>query len=552
MNLREYEQNKFAIADILRSACTLVPQNSRDWQERQRGLFARLADDRFNLVCVGRFSRGKTSLMNAILGTDRLPTGIVPLTSVITSVGYGTKEQVILRYAERILTKEVPIEALPQYITQEGNPGNIQRIKMAEVQLRAEILRRGFYFVDTPGLGSAIVESTRTTEAFLPEADAFVLVTSYESALSDEEVRFFRAAFSSARRIFVVLNKQDTVSPHELIDVLRYVRDELRAFFGPTTPKIFSVSARQGLEAKQRQDAQRLADSGIPVLEEELLTFLLTEKTTEFLLQMCGRVADLVRDFSQPAEAADLVTQIVALARRISQDHSAAHPRALSVTSTEELPTLRQLNPCEVCAHVDEALWDFFRQFQYDITANHEEQRRLAEYGGLCSFHTWQYEDIASPYGTCLGYPTVLRRLAANFRGAASTASRPEALAAKIGALVPKQERCPVCAVRAKAESEAISELANRLAMDREQALKSLSAICLPHFAMLSSETPDIDLMRKLIAHQATLLERLSEDMERYALKRDALRRFLESGEEATAAERALLLLAGDRKVNAG
>jgi hypothetical protein len=36
--------------------------------------------------------------MNAILGTDRLPTGIVPLTSVITSVGYGTKEQVILQF----------------------------------------------------------------------------------------------------------------------------------------------------------------------------------------------------------------------------------------------------------------------------------------------------------------------------------------------------------------------------------------------------------------------------------------------------------------------
>jgi hypothetical protein len=56
---------------------------------------------------------------------------------------------------------------------------------MAEIQLPAEILRRGFYFVDTPGLGSVIVENTLTTETFLPEADAFVLVTSYESPLSE-------------------------------------------------------------------------------------------------------------------------------------------------------------------------------------------------------------------------------------------------------------------------------------------------------------------------------------------------------------------------------
>jgi hypothetical protein len=64
--------------------------------------------------------------MNAILATDRLPTGIVPLTSVITTVTYGSKERVVLKYDERILTKEILIEALPQFITQDGNPGNVQ------------------------------------------------------------------------------------------------------------------------------------------------------------------------------------------------------------------------------------------------------------------------------------------------------------------------------------------------------------------------------------------------------------------------------------------
>ncbi len=178
MDLREYEQSKFAIAEILRSASACVPEREDGLRVRLQNLFARLAEDRFNLVVLGRFNRGKTSLMNAILRTDRLPTGIVPLTSVITTVGYGSKERVVLKYDSRILDHEIPIEALPQHITQQGNPGNVQRIKTAEVQLPAEILRRGFYFVDTPGLGSVIVENTFTTEAFLPEADALILVTS--------------------------------------------------------------------------------------------------------------------------------------------------------------------------------------------------------------------------------------------------------------------------------------------------------------------------------------------------------------------------------------
>jgi Dynamin family len=122
MDLREYEQNKFAIAEVLRSAAKDVPDHWTDLRRRVQSLLARLAEDRFNLVVVGRFSRGKTSVMNAIMRTDRLPTGITPLTSVITSVTYGSKERVVLNYAERILTNEVPIEDLPKYITQQGNP----------------------------------------------------------------------------------------------------------------------------------------------------------------------------------------------------------------------------------------------------------------------------------------------------------------------------------------------------------------------------------------------------------------------------------------------
>jgi hypothetical protein len=53
-----------------------------------------------------------------------------------------------------------------------------------------------------------------------------------------------------------------------------------------------------------------------------------------------------------------------------------------------------------------------------------------------------------------------------------------------------------------------------------------------------------------LILRQAALLERLSEDMRRFALKHDGLRRYLASEEETNAADRALLILAGHRTIN--
>jgi GTP-binding protein EngB required for normal cell division len=548
MDLRDYEQLKFDLAEVLRSVETFVPRDRHDQKDRIRDLFSRLAEDRFNLVVVGRFSRGKTSLMNAVLATDRLPTGIRPLTSVITTVAYGSKEQAIIKRIGMRLDEEIPLEALPDYITEKGNSGNIRQIRMAEVQLPAELLRRGFYFVDTPGLGSPILANTRTTEQFLPEADAFVLVTSFESPLSDEELRTLRSA--SSRRVFVVVNKQDLASNDERAEALRYLHEQLNGLLGNEGLKIFSVSARDGLAAKRAQDAQRLAASGIPAFEEELVRFLIEEKSSEFLLGMCGRVAGLLNDIP-PADRARLGGRIEALSKQIGHDREvmATHDVAVLANSVDASPG-PPLPSCEVCGHVGRRLFDFLSKFQYDITIKQESQRALAQRGGLCSFHTWQYESVASPQGTCIGYPALLDDLAARLSSIAASAALPADLCASVEALLPQAETCVLCGVRAAAESEAITFVAGRLQANPDQALPALSAFCLPHFRLLAAAVPNPQTLRRLLLRQAGLFQRLSEDMRRFALKQDGVRRYLCSDEETTAANRALLILAGHRTVN--
>jgi GTP-binding protein EngB required for normal cell division len=544
MDLRGYEQHKFAIAEVLRSASSSVPAEERNWHERAQELFARLAEDRFNLVVVGRFNRGKTSLMNAIMGTDRLPMGIVPLTSVITKVAYGSRERVELHYDGRILTSEIPIADLPKYVTQEGNPGNVQRIKKAEVQLPAEILRRGFYFVDTPGLGSAIAENTLTTEAFLPEADAFLLVTSYESPLSDEELRFFRAASASGRRIFVVLNKHDTVSDDERRAVLAYVNGQLSAIFGVESPCIFSVSARDGLDSKRLKDAIRLEASGLPALEGELLDFLLAGKSADFIFGMRARVARLIRSQPSSPDRIQLEEKIRTLSGSVTEENLHAKLPGRSATEPAENENIQQLRSCEICASVNKAVWDFLRRFQYDLAVDEEEQRRFAERGGLCSFHAWQYEAIAMLKGTCTGFPPLIDHVAEQLRGIASSGR----ILPEIEELGSNSDLCAMCAVQDEAERKTISSIARGLTKD-PRTLKALSAICLPHLAVLAAAIENRALARELVKREAMILERISEDMKRYALKRDAFRRQLLTEEEEAAAKRALLILSGHRNV---
>jgi GTP-binding protein EngB required for normal cell division len=544
MDLQEYEQTKFRLAEALRNSGASSSQLPQGLQNKVRELFGRLAEDRFNLVVVGRFSRGKTSLMNAVLGSDRLPTGIRPLTSVITTVTYGSTEKAVIHYAGFNLPQEVGLADLLQYITEQGNSGNRRNVQIAEVHLPAELLRRGFYFVDTPGLGSPIVENTRTTERYLPEADAFVLVTSFEGPLSGEEVRFLDTARASAKAVFVVVNKLDIATQSEREDALRYLREQLGGLLDGQGMGIFPLSARAGLAAKQSRDERLLAASGLPAFESELVRFLIDEKSREFLLGICRRIGRLAGELPCGRGALLLGERVAEIATEVGGERGAS--RATETIVPAPLATNR--GPCEICGYVVGRCFDFLREFQYDITVSAERQQQLADGGGLCGFHTWLYQQLASPQGTCMGYAAVLDRWAA--RLAAAAAAQQSAICG-----TPAQDQmfisgpavCLVCEAQMAAQSAAVTAVTERLRQDPDKTLRSISEICLPHLRLLVAALGADAAAGKLLVHEAALLRRMSEDMRRYALKHDGLRRYLASEEETRAAERGLLVLAGHR-----
>ncbi|MGB8885916.1 MAG: dynamin family protein [Candidatus Korobacteraceae bacterium] len=398
MSLKEYEQFKFRLAEIIRYASAIDFEHDKGSEQRWRDVLARLAEDRFNVVVAGRFNRGKSTLMNALLGMDRLPTGIMPLTSVITTVRYGTSERVLLDYEGSGLRGEASLNDLPEYVTEKGNPGNRKRIRSAEIQLPAEILRRGFFFVDTPGLGSAIFENTETTERFIPEIDVLILVSGYESPLTEEEIRFLNQASSSVRAVFVVLNKQDTVPPESRGDVLEYAERVVGEVLDGKGRRPFSLSARDGLTAKQANDSERLRTSGLLQFEQELIEFLTVQKSELFLDSMCDRVLAELSASTRP-ELAEATNEVFSLREQVHANLNAergSEGSPLPATSTTK-PRLRlqASSLCEVCSRVLKDLIGFLRHYQYQLATRPEVQKRHAENGGFCPLHTWHYEQKA-------------------------------------------------------------------------------------------------------------------------------------------------------------
>jgi small GTP-binding protein len=329
--LHDYARLKLDLAAIVRSLLHTTERRKDDQSISEcRRVLARLAEDRFNLAIVGQFSRGKSSLMNALLGSEKLPTGILPLTSVITTVTYGETEKVLLQREGWTFPQEIRLDQLAEYVTQGHNPGNEKRVVLAEVQLPNELLRLGVHFVDTPGIASAIAANTKTTRQFLPEADAAILVTSFDSPMTEAEVMFLEEVREHVRKIFIVVNKLDLVAETDRGPVLDSVRETVRGIFREGQPDFFAVSARQALHAKQSSAAEELAQSGLPALETALAEFLRTGKAREFLLRAADRTAQIARQqevaihISQRAgnaqEAASLEERLMELSASLTQD----------------------------------------------------------------------------------------------------------------------------------------------------------------------------------------------------------------------------------------
>ena len=67
----------------------------------------------------GAAKRGKSTLINALLGRDVLPTGVTPLTAVATTVRYGDDPHVEVRFSDGHEEKH-PMPALPDLVTERG------------------------------------------------------------------------------------------------------------------------------------------------------------------------------------------------------------------------------------------------------------------------------------------------------------------------------------------------------------------------------------------------------------------------------------------------
>lgn len=191
----------------------------------------RLESNRFEIAVFGRVSSGKSSLLNHILQTEALPVGVNPITAVPTRLIHGGQAMLTVSFADRG-AERLPIERLPEFVSEVHNPANGKAVVRLVVELPSERLRSGLAFVDTPGLGSLATAGAAETLAYLPQCDLGVVLVGAGSPLNDEDLSTILRLYEAAIPVKVLLSKADLLSPADLESALEYTARELRARLG--------------------------------------------------------------------------------------------------------------------------------------------------------------------------------------------------------------------------------------------------------------------------------------------------------------------------------
>ncbi len=233
----------------------------------------KLESERFHLVVLGEFNHGKSTFVNALLGSDVLPTGITPTTASINHVVHAAQPsaRVVLTTGE---SKYLDPAQLKEWVTVAG--GRASEVSFVELGYPSDLLKNNVVLVDTPGVNDLNEQRAEVTYGYVPRADAVVFLLDAGQALKDSEREFLRSrVLESARdRLIFVLGKMDMLSPDERTAVVEYVKDGLGKMM--PEPVVFPLSAKDWAKSADPQ-------SGMPELLAYLERFLARDRAQVIL-----------------------------------------------------------------------------------------------------------------------------------------------------------------------------------------------------------------------------------------------------------------------------
>jgi hypothetical protein len=330
----------------------------RETSESLKKTAERLDSYNFNVMVMGRFKNGKSTLLNALLEGTTHPvtmgtTGLMavdtlPATAVLTAVDYAEMPSVTVHRMDGSSESWSFDRYLRDSVLTTDNDENkvfFEQIKEFQVGFPAVLCQAGVTLVDSPGTDDHPMR-TRVTRAAALQADAAIRPYRSDALMGENELAEDAEVREAGTRVFTVVN---VWGDNEVDDKLRafvwnrYVRDHLG---GPRWENqdlaehdVFLVHAKNAFQARMAGDAAGVERSGLGALERRLGEFLVNERFSAHLQKQATsaiRLAAAINEHIEQREAATRADQ-----RKLQEAYLAEQPKIAQISArADKLPEI--------------------------------------------------------------------------------------------------------------------------------------------------------------------------------------------------------------------
>jgi len=218
------------------------------------------------VAIVGEFNAGKSTFINAVMGADVAPTGVLPTTATLHHLRYAPDPFARIQF----YPPDPDATAEARDVTERIVPSAELRAALAAIDTstvkRVEILQpiaslTRVEILDTPGFNAPDPRHTHAARSAFEEADAAIWLLDAGQPLKQSERRVLEEARATNLPVQILVNKADRLRPDDLAKVMSTVGASLEETGLRSWSPPLALSARKALEGKLG-DAEALAASG--------------------------------------------------------------------------------------------------------------------------------------------------------------------------------------------------------------------------------------------------------------------------------------------------
>ena len=210
-----------------------------------------IEDVDYNVVVCGEVKKGKSSLLNAIIGQEILPVNNEIATSQVFRISNCDRESFQLVFTDGS-KNNITRDQLSRYGSQVdanlyGDPlFKNKSLSYIQVNVPIAFLPKGVSLVDTPGLGALYKSHEWITQNYISNANAIIFVLDPERPIEEQEKKFIERALDVTEDILFVMTKIDLYTPESCSMIMQRnesILADIYAGKGTSIPRIMPVSS---------------------------------------------------------------------------------------------------------------------------------------------------------------------------------------------------------------------------------------------------------------------------------------------------------------------